>query len=150
LKHDAAQPIAGFNCRQSSRRISVVAQLSTLGGKRMTKTFLDFVSFAVMATLIFVVVSLSFTSVTGSSGAGIRFWDLHWIVVRQDVWNTSLSHIYTGTLAALIALSLGLTWVLSKLLKVLHAKKSDAAWLFFIVVIVIYFLAATVPNFVFT
>jgi hypothetical protein len=121
-----------------------------LGGKRMIKTFLDLVSFAVMATLIFVVVSLSFTSVTGSSGAGIRYWDLHWIVVRHDIWNTSLNHIYIGTLAALIAYSLGLTWGLSRLLKILHTKKSAAAWLFFIVVIVIYFLTATVPNFVVT
>jgi predicted histidine transporter YuiF (NhaC family) len=113
----------------------------------MTKIIRDFISFCVMATLIFVVISLSFTSVTGSSGAGIRYWNLHWIVVRQDIWNTSLSHIYTGTLAVLIAFSFCLTWVLSKLLKVLHAKKNDTAWLLSIVLIVIYIVAATVPNF---
>ncbi len=116
----------------------------------MTKRFLDFVSFAVMATLIFVVISLPIILITGSSGAGIRYFHFPWIVVRQDIWNTTVSHVYTGTLAALIALSLCLTWFLSKLLKVLHAKKSDTAWFLFALVIVIYILAACSPNFALT
>ena len=103
-----------------------------------------------MATLIFVGISLSFTSVTGSSGAGIRYLNLHWIVVRQDIWNTSVSHIYPGALAASIALSFCLTWVLSKSLKVLRAKKSDTAWLLFVIIIVVFLIAATVPNFALT
>ena len=116
----------------------------------MTNRFRYFVLFAAMAILIFVVISLSFTSVTGSSGAGIRYLHLHWMVVRQDIWDTSVSHIYSGTLAALIALSVCLTAVLSKLLKVLRAKKSGTAWLLFALVIVIYLGFATIPNFVLT
>jgi len=116
----------------------------------MTKRFLDFVSFAVVAALIFVALSLSFTSVTGSSGAGIRYMHLHWIDVRQDVWSTSVSRINIGMLAFLIALSLGLTWVLSQLLKILHAKKSSDAWMLFILFIAFYLVLAAVPNFAFT
>jgi hypothetical protein len=127
-----------------------VAQLFSLGGKRMPKRFLDFVSFAVMAALIFVVISLRITLIAGSSGAGIRYYHFPWIVVRQDVWNTSVSHIYTGTLLAMIALSLCLTWVLSWVLKFLRQKKSDIAWFLFILVIVVYILAAANPNFVLT
>ncbi len=113
----------------------------------MTKRFRDFVSFAVMAALIFVVISLSFTLITGSWRAGIRYWHLHWIVLRQDSWNTSVVHIYPGTMAALIALSLFLTWVLSKSLKLLHDKKSTMAWLLFIIIIIFFLIGFTVPNF---
>ena len=112
----------------------------------MTKTFRDFISFAVMAALIFAVISLSFTSVVGSSGAGICYLSLHWIVVREDIWHISVSHIYTGTMAALIALSVSLSWVLSKLLKILRAKKSATAWLLFVLVILVYLVFAMIPN----
>ncbi len=117
---------------------------------QLNRRFQDSVSFAVMTILIFIVLSLSFTSVTGSSGAGIRYLDLHWIVVRQDAWNTSVSHIYTGSLAALFASSFCVAWVLSRVLKVLHHKKSDFAWTIFIFVIVIYLMFACVPNCVLT
>ena len=108
-----------------------------LAGKRMRKPLRDNVSFIVMTTLMFVVLSLSFTAITGSSG-GIRYWTLHWIVLRQDVWATSVTHIYPGIMAALIALSLGLTWALSQSLNALRAKNSAKAWVFFILAIVIY------------
>ncbi|MEI7733699.1 MAG: hypothetical protein WCO56_29305 [Verrucomicrobiota bacterium] len=116
----------------------------------MTKRFQDAVSFVVMAVLVFMVLSLSHTALTGSSGARIRYLHLHWIVVRQDIWKTSVSHIYIGTLAALIASSLCLTWILLKALKALRHKKSDTAWLIFILVIVIYLLFASMQDFVFT
>lgn len=125
-----------------------MARLFSLGGKRMTKTVRDFISFMVMAALIFAVISLSFTSVTGSSGAGIRYLHLHWIVVRQDIWHTSVSHIYTGTLAALIALSVCLSWALLELLKILRAKRSATGWLLFVLVIVVYLGLAMIPNYV--
>ncbi len=103
-----------------------------------------------MVLLVFILFSLSFTALTGSSRAGIRYLHLHWIVVRQDIWHTSVSHIYTGTLAALIAGSLCVTWILSRVLKVLHHKKSDFAWTIFILVIVIYLMFASGQNYVFT
>jgi hypothetical protein len=113
----------------------------------MSKKLQDSVLFAVMSILIFAVFSLSFTCVTGSSGAGIRYLDLHWITVRQDIWVTSVSHIYIGTLAAMITASFGVTWALSRVLTVLHRKKSHAAWLLFTFVVVLYLMFATIPNF---
>lgn len=116
----------------------------------MTKRFQDSVSFAVMAVLVFFVLSLSHTALTGSSGAGIRYFHLHWIVVRQDIWNTSVSRIYTGTLVALIVSSLCLTWVLSRVLKMLRNKQSTNGWLLFVVVVVIYLMFASMQDFVFS
>lgn len=110
----------------------------------------DSLMFTVMSILIFLTFSLSFTSVTGSSGAGIRYLHLHWIVVRQDVGETSVSHIFGGALIALIAVSLGLTSVLSKVLKVLHNKKNDKAWMLFVFVVVIYVLIACQQGFALT
>ncbi|MCX6904113.1 MAG: hypothetical protein NTW03_11695 [Verrucomicrobia bacterium] len=125
--------------------------LTFAGSKRMTKRFRDSVSFAVMAALVFIGLSLSFTFLFGSSRTGTRYLHLHWIVLREDLAQVlTVAHIDIGKLLALIALSLFVTWVLSKLLKVLHAKKSETAWLLFILVIVIYFVAAAGPNFVFT
>jgi hypothetical protein len=103
-----------------------------------------------MAVLVFIVFSFSFPALTGSSGAGIRYLHLHWIIVRQDVWNTSVSHIYTGTLAALIATSLCVTWILSSVLKLLRLKKSGFAWTIFVLLILIFLIFASRPNFVFT
>ena len=103
-----------------------------------------------MAALVFIVLSLTHTALTGSSGAGISYLNLHWIVLRRDVVDTSVSHINNGALTALIASSLCLTWVLSMVLKVLRHKKSTTGWLLFAVVVVIYLMFASVQNFVFT
>ena len=103
-----------------------------------------------MSVFIFAILTLSFTSVTGSSGAGIRYLHLHWIVVRQDAWNTSVSHFFGGTLAALIAASLVLTLALSRALRILHHKKSDRTWVLFVFVVVIYVLLACLQGFVLT
>lgn len=116
----------------------------------MRERMQDSVSFAVISLLVFVVFSLSFTSLTGSSGAGIRYLHLHWIVVRQDVWHTSVSHFSAGTLTALIAASLALTWALSRLLIALHHKKSGRGWLLFIFAVVVYVLFACQQDFVLT
>jgi hypothetical protein len=117
----------------------------------MTKRFQDSVSFAVMTILIFIVVSLSSTFLSGSSGAGVRYLDLHWIVLREDLAQVlTVWHIYTGTLVALIAVSFCLTWILSRVLKVLHQKKSRVGWLLFIFVILLLLGIACCQDFVFT
>jgi len=105
-----------------------------------------------MTVLVFVVLTLSHTFLSGSSGAGIRYLNLHWIVFREDLAQVlTVVRFSTGTLATLIVISLCLTWVLSRVLKILHNKKNDFAWTIFIFVIVIYLLFfACVQNFVFT
>jgi hypothetical protein len=128
-----------------------VAQLFSLGRKRMSKHFRDSISFAVMAVLIFAGISLSKTSLTGSSGNGIRYLDLHWIVFRANLYQVfTVAHFYHGKLAALVAISICLTWVLSWVLKVLHHKKSRAAWLTFAFVILLLLGLVCEQDFVFT
>jgi nitrate reductase NapE component len=117
----------------------------------MTKRFRDAVSFAVMAVLIFAVLSLSNTSLTGSSGNGIRYLDLHWIIFRANLHQVfTVVHIYTETVVVMIAVSLSLTWVLSRILKVLRQKKSLAAWLLFTFLIILLLALACVQDFIFT
>jgi len=117
----------------------------------MTRRFQDSVSFAVMTILICIVLTLSNTFLSGSSGAGIRYLDLHWIILREDLAQAlTVVHIYTGTLAALIAVSLCLTWILSRVLKALRQKKSRVGWLLFTFAILFLLGIACVQNFVFT
>jgi energy-coupling factor transporter transmembrane protein EcfT len=117
----------------------------------MSKQFRDSVSFAVMAVLMFVVVSLSCTLLTGSSGAGIRYLDLHWIVFRADLYQVfTIWCIYKGKLAAVVAISICLTWALSVVLKVLHCKKSRAAWLIFVFVVLLLLALVCEQDFIFT
>jgi hypothetical protein len=117
----------------------------------MTKRFQDYVSFAVMTILIFIILSLSFTSLTGSSGNGIRYLDLHWIVLRDNLYQVlTVTEIHVGTLATLIAASLCLTWILSKVLKLLRDKNSSGTWLIFTLVIVIYLMFASMQRYAFT
>jgi hypothetical protein len=122
-----------------------------LGRLRMSKQIQDSVSFAVMTILLFTVLSLSYTSLTGSPGAGIRYLHLHWIVLREDIAQVlTVKHIYGGRLAALVAISFCLTWVLSRILKALHHKESRAAWLLFTLVILLLLGIACVQDYVFT
>ena len=117
----------------------------------MNKRFQHHVSFALMSILIFIVLTLSFTSLTGSSGNGIRYLNLHWIVFRENLYQVlTVADFHIGTLAILIAASLCVTWILSKILKVLHHKKSDGAWVVFGLVIVIYLMFASIQGFAFT
>lgn len=117
----------------------------------MFKQFRASFSFGVMAVLIFAVLSLSNTSLTGSSGNGIRYLNLHWIVFHANLYQEfTVAHVYQGKLAGLVAVSIGLTWVLAWVLKVLHHKKSRAAWLTFVFVVLLLLALACVQNFVFT
>jgi hypothetical protein len=117
----------------------------------MNKRFQHYVSFAVMSILIFIVLTLSFTSLTGSSGNGIRYLNLHWIVFRENFYQVlTVADFHIRALAILIVASFCMTWILSKILEVLHHKKSGKVWVVFGLVIVIYLMFASIQGFAFT
>jgi hypothetical protein len=117
----------------------------------MSKKIQDSVSFAVMSVLVFIVLTLSRTALTGmGGGARITYFHLHWIVLRSDMWSISVSHIYFGMLAALVAASLVTTWILSRILMGLHHKRSTIAWSLFIFVILLCLGFASIQDFAFS
>ena len=128
-----------------------MAQLFSLGRKSMSNQLRDSISFVVMAVLMFFALTLSHTFLGGSSGAGIRYLNLHWIIFRADLYQVfTVTQIYYDKLAALIAISICLTWILSWILKMLHHKKSRVAWLIFTFVVLLLLGLACVQDFIFT
>ena len=93
-----------------------------LGHKSITKQIQDLVSFAAMSVLIFVLVSLSHSEIFESYDAVDTIWNLHWIDchrrfdVHQNAGIYSFENLRPEILWSLTALSLCLTWILSKVL----------------------------------
>ena len=88
----------------------------------MTKPLPKIVSFVVMTTLVFIFVTLAGSTIGESEDEVDSSWSLHWIVLHRqfDIHRNagvySVERVDVGTLVVFIFISIGLTWILSRLL----------------------------------
>ena len=97
----------------------------------MRKPLPKIASFVVMAILVFMVATLAGSTIVESEDAVDSGWSLHWIDLHRhfDIHRGagvySVERIDVGTLVVFIFTSIGLTWILSKLLARFRMKRGQ-------------------------
>jgi len=89
------------------------------------------VSFVVMAALVFIFATLAGSTVGESEDAIDSSWSLHWINLHRhfDIHRGagvySVERVDVGRLVIFVLVSIGLTWILSKLLARFRMKRGQ-------------------------
>jgi hypothetical protein len=97
----------------------------------MLKPLPKIVSFVAMAALVFIFVTLAGSTMVESEDAVDTGWSLHWIDLHRhfDIHRGagiySVERIDAGTLTIFVLISVGLTWILSRLLARVRQKKGS-------------------------